>query len=189
MATTYYASDMILTVFVDASYLSRSMACSVVSCSFFLGNQHQRTRVNGTISAISTIIPYAVSSAGEAEYAALFTGGQHAAGLRTILTDMGYPQPPTTILCDNTTVIGIANDTIKQKHSKAIDNMRFHWIRDRIRQNQFSIVYIPTIENIADYMTKNLPKEIHDRFTFYINIERDTTTNKDTKCLIAQRWL
>ena len=98
---------------------------------------------------------------------------------------MRYPQPPTTILCDNTSAIGLANDTIKQKRSKAID-MRFHWIRDRIRQNQFGIVYIPTKENIADYMTKNLPKELHDRFTFYL--VRDTT-NTATQCLIAQRRL
>jgi hypothetical protein len=54
---------------------------------------------------------------------------KHAAGLRTILADLGYPQPPTTILCDNTTAIGLANDNIKMKRSKAID-MRFHWIRD-----------------------------------------------------------
>jgi hypothetical protein len=81
--------------------------------------------------------------------------------------------------------IGLANDTIKQKRSKAID-MRFHWIRDRIRQNQFGIVYIPTKENIADYMTKNLPKELHDRFTFYL--VRDTS-NTATQCLIAQRRL
>ena len=134
MATTYHACDMILIVYVDASYLSRSMARSVVGCIFFMGNRNQPTRINGTISALSTIIPCVVSSAGEAEYAALFTGGQHAAGLRTTLNDMGYPQPPTTILCDNTSAIGLANDTIKQKRSKAID-MRFHWIRDRIRQN------------------------------------------------------
>ncbi len=54
--------------------------------------------------------------------------------LKVLTHDMGYPQPPTTILCDNTSAIGLANDTIKQKRSKAID-MRFHWIRDRIRQN------------------------------------------------------
>ena len=67
------------------------------------------------------------------------------------------------------------------KRSKAID-MRFHWIRDRVRQNQFYLVYIPTKENIADYMTKNLPKDIHDRFIFYL--VRDTT-DAATKCLIA----
>jgi hypothetical protein len=77
MATTFYACGMILTVYVDASYLSRSNARSVVGCIFFLGNKHHPTRVNGTISAISTIIPCVVASAGEAEYAAVFTGGQH----------------------------------------------------------------------------------------------------------------
>ena len=53
------------------------------------------------------------------------------------------------------------------KRSKAID-MRFHRIRDRVRQNQFYLVYIPSKENIADYMTKNLPKNLHDRFIFYL---------------------
>jgi hypothetical protein len=63
-----------------------------------------------------------------------------------------YPQPSTTILCDNTTAIGLANDKVKQKRSKVI-GMRFRWIRDRVRHNQFGLVYIPTKENIADYMT------------------------------------
>ncbi len=118
MATTYHACDMILIVYVDASYLSRSMTRSVVGCIFFMGNRNPPTRIDGTISALFTIIPCVVSSAGEAEYAALFTGCQHAARLRTTLTDMGYPQPPTTILCDNTSAIGLANDTIKQKRAR-----------------------------------------------------------------------
>jgi hypothetical protein len=98
MATTFHECGMILIVYVDASYLSlsRSNARSVVGCIFFLGNQNQSTRVNGTISVISTIIPCVVASAGEAEYAALFTGGPHAAGLRTILPTWDIrsrPQP------------------------------------------------------------------------------------------------
>ncbi len=64
--------------------------------------------------------------------------------------------------------------------------MRFHWIRDRVRQNQSGLEYIPTKQNIADYTKNNLPKELHDRFTFYL--VRDTT-NAATKCLIAQRRL
>ncbi len=74
------------------------------------------------------------------------------------------------------------------KRSKTID-MRFHWIRDRVRQNQFYLVYIPTKENIADYMTKNLPKELLPRqihLLFYL--VRDTT-HAATQCLIAQRRL
>jgi hypothetical protein len=81
-----------------------------------------------------------VASVGEAEYAALFATGQHAASLRTTLADMGYPQDPTIIMCDNTSTIGIPTDSIKQKRSKAVD-MRFNWIRDRVRQEQFIIAY------------------------------------------------
>jgi hypothetical protein len=82
---------------------------------------------------------------------------------------MGHPQQPTILLCDNTTAIGIAMDmdTIKQKQTKAID-MRFHWIRDRVRQQQFIITYISTHDNIADYFTKNLPFEIHSKFQPFI---------------------
>jgi hypothetical protein len=125
----------------------------------------------------STIIPCVVASAGEAEYAALFATGQHAAALRTTLSDMGYPQEPTIIMCNNTSAIGIATDSIKQKRSKAVD-MRFHWIRDRVRQDQFIIAYIPTQQNLADYFTKNLPKESHVKFHSYLvyNMAAETSS-------------
>ncbi len=59
--------------------------------------------------------------------------------------------------------------------------MGFHWIR--VHQNQLYLVYISTTEKIDDYMTQNLPKELHDRFKFYL--VRDTT-NAATQCLIAR---
>jgi hypothetical protein len=43
------------------------------------------------------------------------------------LEKLGHPQPQTPLKTDNTTAVGIANDTVKQKHSKAID-MQFYWI-------------------------------------------------------------
>jgi hypothetical protein len=155
--------------FSDASYLSRSHARSVAGAYLFLGNFNKTTQINGPIHVFSTIIPCIVASAGEAEYAALFALGQQAAALRTILCDMGHPQQPTILLCDNTTAIGIAMDmdTIKQKQTKAID-MRFHWIRDRVRQQQFIITYISTHDNIAYYFTKNLPFDIHSKFQPFI---------------------
>jgi hypothetical protein len=159
----YHACDMALHVFADASYLCRSHSRSVAGAIFFLGNHNDPTRINGSIHVFSSIIPCIVASAGEAEYAALFAAGQHAASIRTTLSDMGYPQSPTIIMCDNTSAIGIATDSIKQKRSKAID-MRFHWIRDRVRQGQFTIAYIPTSQNLADYFTKNLPHDLHAQF-------------------------
>ncbi len=80
---------------------------------------------------------------------------------------MGYLQDPTIIMCDNTSAIGIATDSIKQKRNKAVD-MRFYWIRDRVRQDQFIIAYIQTQQKLADYFTKTLPKESHVKFHSYL---------------------
>jgi hypothetical protein len=39
--------------------------------------------------------------------------------------------------------------------------LRFHWVRDRVRQGQFTISYIKSADNIADYFTKNLDPITH----------------------------
>ena len=43
---------------------------------------------------------------------------------------MGHSQPLTPVQVDNSTALGIATGTIKQRKSQAMD-MRFYWIRDR----------------------------------------------------------
>ena len=68
-----------------------------------------------------------VASAAEAEYGALFLNGQAAVPIRTTLIEIHHTQPPTPIQVDNSTAVGIANKSIKQKRSKAMD-IRFHWM-------------------------------------------------------------
>jgi hypothetical protein len=70
------------------------------------------------------------------------------------------PQPATTILCDNKCAVGIAMDIVKPKRTESID-MRFHWIRDRIRQGQFNITWRKGADNLADFFTKPLPVHMH----------------------------
>ena len=151
---------MILHTQSDASYLTRSGGRSVVGGYHFLGDHDQPTRTNGAILAICTVIPVVVASAAEAEYAGVFINAQEAFHLRNILADLGYPQPPTTIFCDNACAVGLANDTVKEKRSKSID-MRWHWIRDRIRQLQFNVVWRCGANNLADFFTKALAVKDH----------------------------
>jgi hypothetical protein len=66
------------------------------------------------------------------------------------------------MVTDNECARGIANDTVKQKRSKAID-MRFYWIRDRVAQNQFKICWQKGSDNLADYYTKHHPPAHHQR--------------------------
>jgi hypothetical protein len=156
---------MVLLAPVNASSLACSHARSVAGGLFFLGDVDIHTKRNGIILAFYFgHHPCIVASAGEAEYAALFASANHAAALRRVLSDLGYTQPDTLILCDNTTAIGIGTDFVKQKRSKAIVDMRFHWIHDRVHQKQIRIA----AENLAEYFTKNLPHEAHSRFLSYI---------------------
>ena len=75
---------------------------------------------------------------------------------------MGHPQPPIAIYTDNSTAHGILNGTVTQNRSKAID-MRFYWLRDRVKQGQFKIIWAPGATNLADYFTKHHSPAHHKR--------------------------
>ena len=158
----YTASDMILHVDSDASYLSESKARSAAGGYHYLSNKpgNGPPAHNGAITVYCQVMREVLSSAAEAELAALFHNGKEACPLRITLEELGHPQPPTPIQTDNSTASGIANDTVKQKRSKAID-MRFYWIRDRVRQGQFHIFWKKGILNKADYFTKHHPPSHH----------------------------
>ena len=95
-----------------------------------------------------------MGSAAEAKIGAAYINGQEAVPIRTLLCELGHPQPATPIQVYNSTADGFSNDTIKQKRSKAID-MRFYWIRDRTSQGQFLIYWHPVITNLGDFHTKH----------------------------------
>jgi hypothetical protein len=56
--------------------------------------------------------------------------------------------------------VGLASDAARLKKSKAIDS-RFDWIKDRVRQLQLIVSFIPGALNLADLYTKSLSKWKH----------------------------
>ena len=149
----YVASDMILFIDSDALYLVEPMARSRAGGFFYLGNK-DGSIINGSILILAKVIKFVMSSAAEAEIAALFLNAKLAIPLRQALIDMGFPQPKTKIKTDNSTAEGIVNDKIKQNRSKAID-MRFYWLKCRQSQEQFDIYWEKGATNLADYFTKH----------------------------------
>jgi hypothetical protein len=118
----YHASDMVLRIHSDASYLSVSKARSRLGGLFFLGNKSpEQDTLNGSILNIAAVIKNVVASAAESEVGACFHNAQSGAPLRVTLTDLGHTQPPTPLRTDNSTAYSIVNETIKQKRSKAMD--------------------------------------------------------------------
>ena len=154
-------SGMVQIIQSDFSYLTRSHARSVGGGISYLGYIDSTSDfINGNIYAFSKVIDVVVASVGEGEYASVFLNAQAGEYIRTILIALGHPQPPTTIYCDNKCAVGLANDTVKMKRSKSID-MRFHWIRDRVKQCHFTVIWIKGANNLADFFTKALPVRVH----------------------------
>ena len=170
----YRPSNMRLIIHSDASYLSESNARSRAGGIHFLSTSGDPILAprNGAIDVVSTIIPTVVSAASEAEIAGLFINGQTAVAARNTLANLGYPQHATPMITDNTTAKGIADQSVRQKRSKSID-MRYFWIRDRIKQNQYSIHWGPGKDNHADYFTKTHPSKTYvDKRPTYLDMAR-----------------
>jgi hypothetical protein len=67
---------------------------------------------------------------------------------------MGHLQPKIPVNCNNATVVGIANNTIKQQRSQSTE-MRFFWIGDKVNQEMDALKWHPGQENLADYQSKH----------------------------------
>ena len=145
------ASDMLLTVFSDASFNSRPGSKSVAGGHHYLGRRSDPDFLNAPILNVCSTIPVVCAAVSEAEYGGVFGNCQAAVEIRSILHNLGYSQPPTLVLCDNECAIGLANESVRPKKSKSID-LRLDWVRDRVRQGQFIIDFVPGKANLADFL-------------------------------------
>jgi hypothetical protein len=191
----YHASDMVLHIDSDASYLSLPKARSRVGGHHYLSdrstNDHQAPThsptPNGVVHVVCQKLQPVVASAAESEVGGLFVNGQEATVLRTTLEDMGHSQPPTPIKTDNSTASGIANDTIKQRRSRAME-MRFYWIRDRVNQGQFLVYWRPGDNNKGDYHTKHHTAAHHQLMrSHYLHTKHSRYTRQTPFSLVMPR--
>jgi hypothetical protein len=151
----YHASDMILHIHSNASYLSVSNTRSRLGGLFFLGNKSpEQDSLNRSILNVASVIKNVVASAAESEVGACFHNAQSGAPLRVTLTELGHTQPPTPLRTDNSTALGILNETIKQKQSKAME-MRYHWITDRVRKKKLTLIGAQDVK-ISRIITQNI---------------------------------
>ena len=159
----FYASNMILEIDSDASYLVLPKSRSRYAGYFRLLHHHNtpnRHIHNGAILIECKTIRHVVTSAAEAEMKGVFQNAKSAVPIRYLLSEIGHPQPQTLICTDNSTAAGFVNNNIQMKRSKSWD-MNFHWMRDKETLKQFKIMWTrgsnsnPNLNNGADYFTKH----------------------------------
>jgi hypothetical protein len=103
--------------------------------------------------------PMVALSSTEAEYITLTQAAKKAIWLRRILADLGHPQASaTTIYEDNQSTIKMTEQPGEHRRTKHID-IRHHFIREKVESNEIRVEYCPTAQQVADIMTKALPKD------------------------------
>jgi hypothetical protein len=133
--------------FSDASYAEDRKNRKSTSGYIFL-------KSNGPISWKSKKQPIVSLSSMEAEYIALTSASKEALWIRKLDGELEKEQT-ITINEDNQSAIKTANDEIHNERSKHID-VRYHFIREAIKQKLIKLAYLQTTSMLADALTKPL---------------------------------
>jgi hypothetical protein len=112
---SYHASDIVLAVHSNASYLSEPKARSRTRGHFVLSNDTTIPPNNGAVLNIAHIIKNIMSSATKVELAGLYIMARKAVYIRIILEELGHKQPPTPIQTDNTMADAVINGKVQPK--------------------------------------------------------------------------
>ena len=100
----------------------------------------------------------------EAEYIAACMATKEAIWLRRLLHSIGYPQHvPTPLFGDNQSAIRLVKNPEYHKRTKHID-IQYHFIREKFEHGEIDISYISTDLQLADILTKALPRDKFERF-------------------------
>ncbi len=103
--------------------------------------------------------PVVSLSTTKAEYIAATSCACQSVWLRRVLDKLGCTQEKsTTILCDNSSTIKRSKNPVFHGRSKHID-VRFHFLRDLVKEGVVHLIYCNTQDQIADIVTKPLKLE------------------------------
>ena len=102
--------------------------------------------------------PVVSRSSAEAEFRAMALGIYEGMWLREPLTDIKFPnEGHLRLLCDSQAAIIIAKDPVHHDRTKHIE-IDCHFIKEKIEADIISINCTPTKNQIADILTKALPR-------------------------------
>lgn len=115
----------------------------------------------------------------EAEYIAGSIAAQEAIWCKNMINDLQIPGleiDKVPFYVDNQSAIAVAKNPEHHNRMKHIEN-RMHFLRDCVQNGQIEIKWIPSKDNLADFLTKALPKDQHHRLKTMTGILPATCDN------------
>ena len=92
----------------------------------------------------------------EAEYMAIVEAGKELIWMKNFLNDLGMKQEKFLLHYNNQSVIHLAKNIAYHSRTKNIQRM-YHWLREKVDEEEFTLVKIHTDDNGFDMLTKLLP--------------------------------
>ena len=111
----------------------------------------------GTISWKAQKQSTVATSTAEAEYIAAFEAAKEALYLNRLGQDLGVLPPNYCVPLhdDSQACIKIASNPCLAERTKHFD-IKYHWLREKVKDKQITLSYINTHEQLADILTKPL---------------------------------
>ena len=110
-------------------------------------------------------------STAESEYVALSECCQEIKWIRLFLAEIGISQSkPTWLLNDNTAAESWSNEYHGSRRAKHID-VRYHYVRSCVYSNAVQLVHVDSNKNLADCLTKPLPRVNFQKFCHIIGLQ------------------
>lgn len=98
----------------------------------------------------------------EAEFVSAAYGACQAVWLRNVLGEVGCIQEEGTIVfCDNSSTIKLSKNPVLHGRSKHI-HVRYHFLRELVKEGTIQLDYCSTQDQIADIMTKAVKLEVFE---------------------------
>jgi len=120
---------------------------STISYYIFLGTNHifWSSKKQCTVARSST----------EAEYRGVANAATEVVWLQWLLRELGVPQSPLIVLCDNLGATYLSVNLIRHPRSKHVE-IDIHFVRDYVANGVLNVRFVSTKNQLADVFTKPL---------------------------------
>ncbi|RVX02121.1 Retrovirus-related Pol polyprotein from transposon RE1 [Vitis vinifera] len=114
-------------------------------------------------------------SSAKAEFRAMAHDICEGIWLRRVLKELKISdEEPMKMFCDNQLVISIAKNPVHHDRTKHVEIDR-HFIKEKIEEGIIKMLYVPTCLQIADILTKALPRKVFDDLSSKLRLPHKAT--------------
>ncbi|KAL5549787.1 hypothetical protein UlMin_005018 [Ulmus minor] len=137
---------------------------------------------SGTISWCSKRQPTVSLSTTEAEYRAAAMAAQESTWLIQLMNDLHQPVDyAVPLYCDNQSAIRLAENPVFHARTKHVE-VHYHFIREKVLQEEIEMKQIKTDDQVADLFTKSLSSGKFEMFRYQLGTVQRMRADIEGEC-------